>query len=47
VSEEDLAATRVDLELPIGFVCRFAGGRLVQMRTYSEQADALRAAGLV
>jgi ketosteroid isomerase-like protein len=39
-------ASRVDLDVPIGFVCRFAGDRLVYMRTYSEQADALRAAGL-
>jgi ketosteroid isomerase-like protein len=38
--------SRVDLEVPIGFVCRFAGGRLVYMRTYSDQTDALGAAGL-
>jgi ketosteroid isomerase-like protein len=37
--------SRVDLEVPIGFVCRFAGGRLVYMRTYSDQSDAMGAAG--
>jgi hypothetical protein len=39
-------ASRVDLEVPIGFVCRFAGERLVYMRAYSEQTDALREAGV-
>ena len=39
-------ASRVDLEVPMGFVLRFEGSRLVYSRSYSEQADALRAAGL-
>jgi ketosteroid isomerase-like protein len=39
-------ASRVDLEVPMGFVLRFEGERLVYSRSYSEQADALRAAGL-
>ena len=38
-------ASGVDLEVPIGFLLRFEGGKLVYSRTYSEQADALRAAG--
>jgi ketosteroid isomerase-like protein len=36
----------VDLEVPIGFVWRFRDGKAVYARSYSEPADALRAAGL-
>jgi ketosteroid isomerase-like protein len=38
--------SRVDLDVPIGFVWRLRGGKAVYGRTFSEQADALRAAGL-
>ena len=36
----------VDLEVPIGFVWRFRDGKAVYARSYSEPADAIRAAGL-
>jgi ketosteroid isomerase-like protein len=36
----------VDLDVPIGFVWRFRDGKAVYARSYSEPADALRAAGL-
>jgi ketosteroid isomerase-like protein len=39
-------ASRVDLDVPIGFVLRFAARRLVYSRSYSEQSDALREAGV-
>jgi ketosteroid isomerase-like protein len=39
-------ASGVDLEVPIGFVWRLRDGKLVHGKTYSEQADALRAVGL-
>jgi ketosteroid isomerase-like protein len=39
-------ASGVDLDVPIGFLMRFADGRLVYSRSYSEPADAIRAGGL-
>jgi ketosteroid isomerase-like protein len=39
-------ASGVDLEVPIGFVWRLRDGKLVHGKTYSDQADALRAVGL-
>ena len=39
-------ASGVDLEVPIGFVWRLRGGKLMHGKTYSDPADALRAAGL-
>jgi ketosteroid isomerase-like protein len=39
-------ASRVDLEVPIGFVWRVRNGKLVHGKTFSEPADALRAAGI-
>lgn len=37
--------SRVVLDVPIGFVWRFHGGKAVYARSYSEPDDALRAAG--
>lgn len=39
-------ASRVDLDVPVGFVWRLRAGKVVYGKIYSEQADALRAAGL-
>jgi ketosteroid isomerase-like protein len=39
-------ASRLDLEVPIGFVWRVRNGKLVHGKTFSEPADALRAVGL-
>jgi ketosteroid isomerase-like protein len=39
-------ASGVDLDVPIGFVWTFREGMVVRGTTFSEQADALRAAGL-
>ena len=39
-------ASRVDLEVPIGFVWRVRNGKLVHGKTFSEPDDAPRAAGL-
>jgi ketosteroid isomerase-like protein len=39
-------ASGVDLEVPVGFVWKLRDGRVVYGKTFSEQADALRAAGL-
>jgi ketosteroid isomerase-like protein len=39
-------ASRVDLEVPIGFVWRVRNGKLLHGKTFSEPADALRAVGL-
>ena len=39
-------ASGVDLDVPIGFVWTLRDGRLVHGKTFSEQADALRAARL-
>ena len=38
--------SRIDLEVPIGFVWRFRDGKAVYARSYSEPDDALRAVGL-
>jgi ketosteroid isomerase-like protein len=38
--------SRVDLDVPVGFVWRLRNGKLVHGKTFSEPADALRAAGL-
>jgi ketosteroid isomerase-like protein len=39
-------ASRVDLDVPIAFVWRFEEGKAVYAKVFSEEADALRAAGL-
>jgi ketosteroid isomerase-like protein len=39
-------ASRVDLDVPVAFVWRLRQGKVVYGKTFSEQADALRAAGL-
>jgi ketosteroid isomerase-like protein len=39
-------ASRVDLDVPIAFVWRFREGKAVYAKLFSEEADALRAAGL-
>jgi ketosteroid isomerase-like protein len=39
-------ASGVDLDVPMGFVWRLRDGKVVYARSFSEQADALRAAGL-
>jgi ketosteroid isomerase-like protein len=39
-------ASRVDLDVPIAFVWRFKEGKAVYAKVFSEEADALRAAGL-
>jgi ketosteroid isomerase-like protein len=36
----------VDLDVPMGFVWRLRDGKVVYARSFSEQADALRDAGL-
>ena len=36
----------VELDVPMGFVWTFSGGKVVSARSYSEPDDALRAAGL-
>jgi ketosteroid isomerase-like protein len=38
-------ASRVDLDVPIAFVWRFKEGKTVYAKLFSEEADALRAAG--
>jgi ketosteroid isomerase-like protein len=38
--------SRVDLDVPMGFVWKLRDGKAVYLKTFSEQADALRAAGL-
>ena len=39
-------ASRVDLDVPVAFLWRFREGKLVYGKVFSEQVDALRAAGL-
>jgi hypothetical protein len=39
-------ASRVDLDVPIAFVWQFREGKAVYAKLFSEEADALRAAGL-
>jgi ketosteroid isomerase-like protein len=39
-------ASRVDLDVPIAFVWRFREGKASYAKLFSEEADALRAAGL-
>ena len=39
-------ASRIDLDVPMGFVWTFSGGKIVSARSYSEPGDAFRAAGL-
>ena len=39
-------ASGMDLDVPMGFVWTLRDGKVVRARTFSEQADALRAAGL-
>ena len=39
-------ASGVDLEVPMGFVWRFSNGKAIFGKTFSDPADALRAAGL-
>ena len=39
-------ASGVDLDVPMGFVWRLREGKVVYARSFSEQADALRDAGL-
>jgi ketosteroid isomerase-like protein len=39
-------ASGVDLDVPLGFVWRLRDGKVVYARSFSEQADALRDAGL-
>jgi ketosteroid isomerase-like protein len=38
-------ASRIDLDIPLGFVWRLRDGQVVHGKSFSEQADALRAAG--
>jgi ketosteroid isomerase-like protein len=38
-------ASGVDLDVPIGFVWRLRDGKIVHGKTFSQQADALRAVG--
>ena len=39
-------ASGVELDVPMGFVWTLRDGKVVRAKTFSEQADALRAAGL-
>ncbi len=39
-------ASGIDLDVPMGFVWTLRDGKVVRIRSFSEQADALRAAGL-
>ena len=39
-------ASRVDLDVPVAFVWRFREGKAVYAKLFSEEAEALRAAGL-
>ena len=39
-------ASRIDLDVPMGFVWTFRDGKVVSARSYSEPGDAMRAAGL-
>jgi ketosteroid isomerase-like protein len=39
-------ASRVDLNVPVAFLWRFREGKIVYGKVFSEQADALREAGL-
>jgi ketosteroid isomerase-like protein len=38
--------SHIDLDVPMGFLWRFRDGKAVYGKTFSERADALRAAGL-
>jgi ketosteroid isomerase-like protein len=39
-------ASGIDLDVPLGFVWTLHEGKVVRVQSFSEQADALRAAGL-
>jgi ketosteroid isomerase-like protein len=39
-------ASGIDLDVPMGFVWKLREGKAMHARTFSEQSDALRAAGL-
>ncbi len=39
-------ASGIDLDVPMGFVWTLRDGKVLRIRSFSEQADALRAAGL-